>query len=220
MRKILSGVCLLFIILLAQSATHADPIVVTGGNFTVTGAAGGPVYTITGDNFSMTSTGGDQGNLAPQNACFPCADGDLLNLGGVFIGQSLGSGTITINGTTFTNVGFGGTFTFSAPQFIFDPPTAPNNTVIQTAFSFEGLLQVCPTSCLINPPLFTVELVGSGVADLALQFAGFSAQGAQIYTFQNINYSFRNQVPEPLSVVLLSSGLAALGFKLRRTRTK
>src|SRR5829696_6738271 len=188
MQKILSGFCLLFIIVLAQSTTHADPIVITGGNFTVTGAAGGPTYTLTGNNLSVTSTGGDQGNLVPQRVCFPCAEGSVFSLSGLFIGQSLGQGTITIDGTTFTNVGFGGTFVFSAPEFTFDPPTAPNNTVIQTAFSFTGLLTVCPTSCLINPPLFTVDLVGSGVADLALQFAGFSSQGAQIYTFQNINY--------------------------------
>jgi hypothetical protein len=220
MRKILSGFCLLFLIVLTQSTTHADPIVITGGSFVVTGAAGGPSYTLTGDNFSVTSTGGDQGNLTPQAVCFPCADGTVFSLSGVFVGQSLGSGSITLNGTTFTNVGFGGTFVFNAPQFTFDPPTAPNDTVIQTAFSFTGLLQVCPTSCLINPPLFTVDLIGGGVVDLELQFAGFNSQGVQIYTFKRITYSFRKEVPEPVSLLLLSSGLAALGLKFRRTRMK
>jgi hypothetical protein len=219
MRKILSGFCLLFIIVLTQSTTHADPIVVTGGNFIVTGIAGGPTYTLTGDNFSVTSTGGDQGNLTPQVVCFPCAANSVFSLSGVFVGQSLGQGSITLNGTTFTNVGFGGTFTFNAPQFTFEPP-AGNDTVIQTAFSFTGLLEVCPTSCLVNPPLFTVDLVGNGVVDLELQFVGFNSQGLGLYTFQRINYSFRNQVPEPVSLLLLSSGLAALGLKLRRTRTK
>lgn len=219
MRKILSGFCLLFIIVLAQSTTHADPIVVTGGNLTVTGIAGGPTYTLTGTNLSVTSTGGDQGNVVPQNVCVPCPAGSVFSLSALFVGQSLGQGTITIDGTTFTNVDFGGTFVFNAPEFTFDPPIG-NDTVIQTAFSFTGLLQVCQTSCLINPPLFTVELVGAGVADLALQFSGFNSQGVAIYTFQNINYSFRNEIPEPVSLLLLSSGLAALGLKLRRARMK
>lgn len=220
MRKVLSGFSLLFIIVLAQSTTHADPIVVTGGNLTVVGIAGGPTYTLTGDNFSVTSTGGDQGNLVPQNVCVPCPAGSVFSMSGTFVGQSLGQGSITINGTTFNNVDFGGTFTFTTQQFTFEPPVGPVNTVLQTNFTFTGLLEVCQTSCLVNPPLFTVDLVGSGVADLALQFSGFNNQGVQLYTFQNINYSFRNEIPEPVSVLLLSSGLAALGLKLRRSRTK
>ena len=220
MRKILSGFSMLFLLVLTQSTTHADPIVITSGNFTVAGIAGGPTFTLTGDNFSVTSTGGEPGNLTPQVLCFPCPAGTLISMDGVFVGQSLGQGTATINGTVFSNVDFAGTFVFDTQQFIFSPFPGPTDHVLQTAFTFTGQLQGCPTSCVTNPPVFTFDLIGSGVVDLELQFAGFNSQGVQLFTFQRVNYSFRNEIPEPVSLLLLSSGLAALGLKLRRSRTK
>src|SRR5215217_3146136 len=106
MSRIFGGLCSLFLIVVFTPAlTRADPIVVTSGTLTVTGLAGGPVFNISGNNFSATSLGGDTGNFPLQNNCTPCVAGQTRSAGGSFIGLQVGGGgTATINGTTFTNV--------------------------------------------------------------------------------------------------------------------
>jgi hypothetical protein len=43
--------------------------------------------------------------------------------------------------------------------------------------------------------------------------AGVTPSGVRIFTFRTITYNF--EVPEPTSILLLGSGLAILGAKLR-----
>src|SRR3982750_2157403 len=100
MSKILIGLCALTLLVITPSV-KADPLVVISGSLSVTGIAGGPHYTFNGANFTITAAG-DPGNVRPQS-CFPCLSGDLLEVDAFFAGTSLGTGTATINGTTFDN---------------------------------------------------------------------------------------------------------------------
>lgn len=110
MSKIFVGLCLLvLIVVFTPTPTRADPIVVTSGTITVSGLAGGPHFNLSGNNFTATSLGGDTGNFQLQNSCAPCVAGQTLGVGGSFIGSQIGGGgTATINGMSFSGLGYQG----------------------------------------------------------------------------------------------------------------
>ena len=214
MSRIFGGLCTLFLIVLFTPAlARADPIVVTSGNVMVSGIAGGPMFNLSGDNFSATSVGGDSGNFASQR-CFPCAAGSTLGVGGLFQGLQLGGGgTANINGTMFTGVGWSGQMILNGGSIVV--PTALDDVTIVVPFTFTANLNGCSGGCLINPPIFSVQLVGSGTATLELNFSGFDRFGNPIFTFQKATFQFE-EIPEPASILLFGGGLALLTAKLRR----
>ena len=189
---------------------------VTGGTITVTGIAGGPFFNLSGTNFSAANAGGDTGNFAPQLTCGPCVAGQTVGVGGLFLGSSLGGGgTATINGTTFTNVGYSGQFGIGGSSFVV--PSVLSSVTITVPFNFTGTLNGCSGSCLINPVVFTVNLVGSGTAAIDLNFSGLDQFGRPIFFFQKATFQFAD-VPEPATLLLFGGGLAALTASLRRRR--
>ena len=108
MSRIFGGVCtLILIVLFTPALTRADPLVVTSGSITITGIMGGPLGSLSGDNFFITGLGGGVGSFTPQQ-CFPCLPGSTLGLNGFFAGSTLGAGSANINGTLFTNISWGG----------------------------------------------------------------------------------------------------------------
>ncbi len=216
MSRILGALCSLFLmVVFTPTLTRADPIVVTSGTITVSGLAGGPHFDLTGDNFHASNAGGDTGNFAPQLGCGPCFAGKTVGVGGSFLGSSLGGGgSITLNGTTVTNPGYGGLFGIGGSSFIV--PSVTTDVSITVPFTFAGTLNVCSGSCLINPVLFTVSLVGSGTATVDLTFSGFDNLGRPIFFFHQATFQFEEPVPEPASILLFGGGLALLTAKLKR----
>jgi len=216
MSKFLAGLCTLFLIAVFTPAlTRADPIVVTGGTLMVSGIAGGPMFSLTGDNFSATSLGGDTGNFGPQH-CFPCVAGSTLAVGGSFTGLQIGGGgTANINGMTFTNVGWSGQLSIGGGPITV--PSVMTDVTLTLPFNFSANLNGCSGGCLINPTVFSVQLVGSGTAFLELTFSGLDNLGRPIFTFKKVTFQFE-EVPEPASILLFGGGLALLTAKFRRRR--
>src|SRR5215510_7355984 len=70
----------------------------------------GWLINIAGQNFSIATIGNGETGNAPSATCSPCVSGMNVFAGGFFTGDSLGSGNATINGMTFNNIGFLGTF--------------------------------------------------------------------------------------------------------------
>ena len=58
--------------------------------------------------------------------------------------------------------------------------------------------------------------VGQGIAKAAFTFSGFH-NGVPVYNFTSVRYDFR-EIPEPLTIALLASGLLGLGVRLRARR--
>ena len=216
MSKTFIGVCTLLVFaMFTPSTAQADTIAITSGSLTVPGFFQGPNYSFAGQNFSVTADGGDPGFTGPTS-CFPCAGGSL-NVNSFFVGTSLGQGTVTINGTTFNDLFIAGTFEFIAGSVMIPPPISA--ITITAPFTFSGLMNGCTVShatCTSSNIVFTTQLSGSGIAFVELAF--FQTSSFTFYQFKSVTYVFgADPVPEPMSVLLLGGGLAALaGARLKR----
>jgi len=218
MSKIVLGLCA-FVMLVITPSVQADPIVITSGSLTVTGLSGSPHYSISGQNFSITSVGGDSGNT-PN--CFPCLPGQTVSASSFLVGSSLGHGPATINGVSYAELFYGGTFSLGASVLL--PVGGTTDLTITTPFTFvgtnvrgcEGTFQICA-----NQVFGPVDLVGQGTATVQFTFGINQANGQPLYFFRSVTYTFRQaEVPEPMTIVLLTTGLIGLGAKASRGRRK
>lgn len=215
MPRLAIGLCALVMFFITPSV-HADPVIIEGGQVFITGLNASPNYVITGLNFSVTASGGDPGNT-PN--CNPCVSGTPISISSFLVGTSLGSGSATINGTTFNNIGFLGEFNFAVQNIIL--PVLPDNSIgvqVEVPFIFTGNIRGCSPSALIcTTEVFSVtQLSGQGIAKAAFSFS-VNQNGVTLYNFTGVRYDFR-EIPEPLTITLLASGLLGLGAGLKARR--
>jgi hypothetical protein len=201
--------------LVITPSVKADPIVITSGSLTVTGLSGSPTYSISGANFSVTSVGGDSGNT-PN--CLPCLPGQVANVSSFLVGSSLGHGPAVINGVSFPELFYSGTFNLGATVLL--PTGVFTDITLTTPFTFTGNIRGCDGSNVVcgNEIFSLTELVGQGTATVQFTF-GFN-QGNPLFFFRTVTYTFENaaEIPEPMTIVLLTTGLIGLGAKVRSRR--
>jgi hypothetical protein len=208
-------------LLAAISSAHADPIVVSGSATLTSGIssdARGPVN-LTGTNFSASvfTVGGVFGLgdcstfLAGLNG--PCTS---ANVSWLSVGTDL-IGTFTVNGVTFnSNVINQMNVMFTGPSFVIPAELLGASAVQITApFTFTGLA---------NSPLLseTVVLQGQGTVQVILVrrtigiFTGFFLDHAD-YTFgSTVSGVTVQEVAEPMTLLLLMSGLGGTAIYRRR----
>jgi hypothetical protein len=218
MSKIIIGLCA-FVMLAVAPAARADPIVITSGSVSLIGAFGVTTYSLAGQNFSI-SGGGDGGFSSARN-CIPCLSGSTLGVNTVIIGTGLGSATVTINGTTFPGLSILGTLELAGGGFAI--PAGVTNLTLTSGFSLSASIFGCQGSqflCTMDNAVFSTTLQGSGTATLRLVFAGVNANGNSLYTFQSLIYNFGPDVPEPMTIILLATGVMGLGAKLKLSRNR
>lgn len=213
MPRLAIAFCALVMFIITPSV-KADPVVLDSGQLFIDGLNASPHYVIIGPNFSVTANNGDPGNT-PN--CAPCLSGTPINISSFLVGSSLGSGSATINGVTFNNIGFLGEFSFAvAPVML--PNEVSLGVQVEVPFFFTGNIRGCsPSSLVCTTEVFsTTQLVGQGIAKAAFAFVG-TQNGQTVYSFTGVRYDFR-PVPEPVTITLLASGLLGLGVKLRSRR--
>ena len=215
MSKMIIGFCA-FVMLVVTPSVMADPIVITSGSLTVTGLSGSPTYSISGTNFSVTSVGGDSGNT-PN--CFPCLPGQTVPVTSFLVGSSLGHGPATINGVFFPELFYSGTFNLGALVTL--PVGVTTDVTLTAPFNFTGSIRGCDGSNLVcgNEVFSLTQLVGQGIATVQFTFGFHGQTGQPLFFFRSVTYTFQNaEIPEPMTIVLLTTGLIGVGAKVRSRR--
>jgi hypothetical protein len=182
---------------LAAQIASADTIRITSGS------AGESVSTsaaffLLGQSFELA---GEIGG-GPLQRCAPCTPGSLFNLGSTYDLLE----HVLLNGSPVSATG---TFTFTSSDVVVPAPSL-DVRVFQRPFDFIGLLDIEGSSG-------QQRLIGSGIATLRF----YEAEPGLVYPLQ-IDYDFApaTPVPEPGTMLLVGSGVAAAVAGRRRRRSK
>jgi hypothetical protein len=209
----------ILLVLSIAGTAQADPLAIIGGSFggTTTGIDRPWALNISaGANFSLLVTGE---KFIPA-ANFNLQPGDSLTVRGSIGGSdATPRGTLVIDGVTYTNVFVNPILQFS-PTTLIVPDLAPGETVTFTApFSMTGTVDLSNNGETFPSYMGQnhFDFVGSGTGTFAL-----SRNNLGIY-LSRVSYTFddASAVPEPATLILLSTGLAgAIGAARKRHRDK
>jgi len=211
-------VCLASLLLLAHPApVRADAVTVTGS--IALNALEGPFANLRGPTFSV-DVGPNPFNNAfdlvpdfftwcgrsPDRLVTQCFPGEPIQMGGTTNGEAfVGTGTLVTNGRTFTDASIFLDGEFVAPPAI----TPPEQTLVTVTspFTFSGTLR----ARVGDEQIFQQTVVGSGTATARMFLL---EPGAGFFDENNfIGYAFAAPAaatPEPATLLLMGSGLAAL----------
>jgi len=190
---------------------RAEPIQITSGLLQWVGGAA--TIQLTGPDFSFDGAGLLSGGVfAPWDRCLVpvCVAGSTVDLHALWIGNDL-PGTATVEGRTFEHVGSlnADSSLFAEWQGALLIPADFTGGMLSAPFSFSGQFSFfdVPTTTVVN-------LTGAGLATLT--FAPFRSEPG--FFLAAATYEFQDSVltPEPVSVVLVGTGLAGLAVLRRR----
>jgi len=223
--RFICAVAVLLGFLASPTVAHADPIVISSGSISANPSASQLAMSVQGLEFSVVSTP-IGGFLANIGTCTPCGDAGfvptpLVDLGATLNSAGFDQGAImgVIEGIAYplTYVAFSsGTITTPAVTL-----TELGQSLVDVPFSFSavmnGYLESPVTRPSDAPPIFTVELTGSGRASAS--FIGVMDQNSQsgrsfsLGSFMQYDFAQPKPVPEPGTLFLVGGALGALAAR-------
>ena len=215
-RQVLPAVLLVACAVL-PSAAGADPVRITSGFLSVDGLSTPGPFQLIGDNVNLA--GFSQSQTAGPTWCFPCEPGDTIDLGSRYLAD-FGRGTATVNGTHYPNVMLAGPVIFSAPSVT--APATPGPFTVERPFTFEATVRgIADYNLPTERTVFGgLQLFGHGTVTASFAASPVSSEQPLLFSFDSVRYDFSaaDPVPEPATLVLLGSGLAALAGRHARHR--
>jgi hypothetical protein len=214
----LSPAFLICTFLFLPSTAQADSVLINDGS--VRAGFSSMVFSFgnTGQGFAVSNVGSltDGGGLS---RCSPCAAGQTISINSSFAGEyGLGYGAATVGGVNYSRVYYTGRIRFAANLITIPFDNSPLVT-ITVPFTMSGFIDGYATQAVNTPPIFDMEINGHGLATLVLS-SYFVPGFGQLYDFRSVTYDFSPAAttPEPTTLLLFGTGLAAVTARYRRRR--
>lgn len=213
-RQLLPAVLLACAVL--PSVAGADPVRITSGFLSVDGLSTLGPFQLSGDGISLS--GFSQLGVAGPAWCFPCEPGSTIDLGTNYL-ANFGRATGTVNGTAYSDVMLTGPVTFTAPGIL--APSTPGPFTVVQPFTFEAAVRgIADFDLPEERTVFEALLFGHGTVTASFGATPLSPGEPLLFFFDSVRYDFSaaEPVPEPATLLLLGSGLAALAGRHHRRR--
>ena len=214
-RQVLPAV-LLFACAVLPSVAGADPVRISSGFLSVDGLGDAGPFQLIGDNVNLS--GFSQSHTVGPSWCFPCEPGDTIELGTQYLAD-FGRATGTVDGTAYPGVMLAGPVIFSAPSII--APSTPGPFTVVRPFTFDATVRgIADLNLPTERTVFAALLFGHGTVTASFLASPVSSEQPLLFSFDSVRYDFSaaDPVPEPATLVLLGSGLAALAGRHHRRK--
>jgi hypothetical protein len=199
-------------------AVSADPIHVTGVmNITRELIGDGNRVNLSGPGFAIDARVGYLDGYVGPFDCTPCVPGSMLNAGGILSTTVFGSGTLALNGVTYPvteNLDSPATLYMELSGSLLAPIFGGMSTSVSVPFRMGSIVLIDRAE--------RATLRGGGTATVFFAPSGSCPEDGPLWSTTAVRYDFTEPalVPEPATILMVGSGLAAAAFAKRRRRSK
>jgi hypothetical protein len=206
----------MFFLTIARGVS-ADPIHVTGVMNITREVGAGDRVNLSGPGFALDARVGHLDGYVGPFTCDPCLPGSIVDAGGILSTTVFGAGTLTLNGVTYPvteSLDSPASLYMSLSGFLLAPNFAGLSTSVTVPFTMHSDVLIAGVQ--------SATIRGGGSATVF--FAPYSSFPGDVpqWSTTSVRYDFSDPapVPEPATLLMVGSGLAAVAYAKRRRRSE